>query len=65
MPAGADDDDVVFLPRLGRGPLLLPALVAAHGFAGDGKYRIFPHDFPGLANAGPGIIPDSEGDVYH
>ena len=43
MAAGADDDDVVFLARLGRGPLLLPALVAAHRLARDGEYRIFPH----------------------
>ena len=43
MAAGADDDDIVFRARLGRGPLLLPALVAAHGLPGDGKYRIFPH----------------------
>ena len=41
MPAGADDDDVVFLLGLGRGPLFLPALMAAHGLAGDGEYRIF------------------------
>ncbi len=43
MAAGADDDDVVFRARLGDVPLLLPARVAAHGFAGDGEYRIFPH----------------------
>src|SRR5262249_47559891 len=43
MAAGADDDDIVFRAWLGGGPLLLPALVAAHGLPGDGKYRIFPH----------------------
>ena len=41
--------------RLGRGPLLLPALVAAHRLARDGEYRIFPHRASRLCGCRPGI----------
>jgi hypothetical protein len=43
MPAGADDDDVVFRFRFGRGPVLFPAAVAPQGFTGDGEGRVFAH----------------------
>ncbi len=43
MAAAADDDHVVFLARLGRGPLRLPSLVATHRLAGHGENRIFAH----------------------
>ncbi len=43
MAAATDDDDVIFLARLGRRPLGIPSLVGPHCLASHGKNRKFAH----------------------